>query len=168
MGKPNIEIGKVIGAVGINGYLRINIFLSKINDIKEIGLIFFEKNELFFKLNLIRIHKGNAIVSINDIKDRTSAESLVGNKLFIKRSQLPVLKNNEYYLRDFIGFVVKKRDGIKLGIIQDTKNFGADDLIEICDENKKTFFLPINDENIDTIDVKKKTIIANPIKGMII
>ena len=91
MGKPNIEIGKVIGAVGINGYLRINIFLSKINDIKEIGLIFFEKNELFFKLNLIRIHKGNAIVSINDIKDRTSAESLVGNRLFIKRSQIILL-----------------------------------------------------------------------------
>ena len=168
MEKANIEIGKIVGAVGIKGYLRVKIFLSEIKNIKKIGLIFFEKNKFFFELKLIREHKGNAIVSIKEIKDRNSAESLIGNRLFIKRSQLPSLKSNEYYLRDFIGFIVRKRDGMKLGFIKDTKNFGADDLIEVCKENKKTFFLPINKENIDMIDMKNKVIIANPIKGIVV
>ena len=164
----NIEIGKVIGAFGIRGYLKVETFLLKTKSITKMKSIFFEKDNKFLKLSFIREYKGNAIISLKNVNDRNEAESLIGKKLFTKREHFPLLKNNEYYLTDLLGFVVKKTNGAKLGIIKDIKNFGAEDLFEVYAKNKKSFFLPLNKDNIGEIDMKNKIILANPIKGIVI
>ena len=51
--------------------------------------------------------------------------------------------------------------------MKNIKNFGADDLIEVEQKYKKSFFLPLNGENIKKIDLNNKIIIADPIKGII-
>ena len=46
-------------------------------------------------------------------------------------------------------------------------NFGAGDLIYLKKNNAKSYYIPMNSENIVKIDDDKKIIIVNPIKGMI-
>tara|TARA_B100000427_G_C15434026_1_gene562119 strand:- start:724 stop:1128 length:405 start_codon:yes stop_codon:yes gene_type:complete len=129
--------------------------------------VFFEEEKNLVKLNFIREHKGNVIISLKHIKSRNEAESLIGKKLFIKRESLPTLKEGEYYVSDLIGFDVINNIGNKIGIVKDIKNFGAGNLFEINQENNKTFFLPFNQDNIKKIDQPKRKIIANPIKGIV-
>ncbi len=163
----NVEIGKIIGAVGIKGHLKMATSLSNRQNISKMNSVFFEEEKNLVKLNFIREHKGNVIISIKHIKSRNEAESLIGKKLFIKRESLPTLKEGEYYVSDLIGFDVINNIGNKIGIVKDIKNFGAGNLFEINQENNKTFFLPFNQDNIKKIDQPKRKIIANPIKGIV-
>jgi len=54
-----------------------------------------------------------------------------------------------------------------LGKIKDIKNFGAGDLFEIKNSEKNNFYIPMNDDNVVKIDIKKKQIIVNPITGLL-
>ena len=54
-----------------------------------------------------------------------------------------------------------------IGKIVDIKNYGAGDLIEVINSNKKTFYIPMNNENIVKINIDKKKVIINPIIGLI-
>ena len=41
-----------------------------------------------------------------------------------------------------------------IGEVTNIANYGANDVIEITDENKKTFFIPYSKNVIDEVDVK--------------
>ena len=162
-----VNVGKVIGVVGIKGYLKAKIFLSESKNIEKLGLVFFDNEKKFLKVKFIREYKGNAIISVQNIDNRNKAEALIGKNIFINRDQLPSLKKNEYYLRDLIGMVVKNFDNTRLGVAKNIKNFGAEDLVEVYQKNNKYFFLPLNKENIKKIDLKNKIILINALKGII-
>ena len=117
----NVEIGKIIGAVGIKGHLKMATSLSNRQNISKMNSVFFEEEKNLVKLNFIREHKGNVIISLKHIKSRNEAESLIGKKLFIKRESLPTLKEGEYYVSDLIGFDVINNIGNKIGIVKDIK-----------------------------------------------
>ena len=80
---------------------------------------------------------------------------------------MPRLKKNEYYSYELIGFTVEKKNKKILGFVKNINNFGSEDLIEVFKNNKKTFFIPINKENVLRIDLSNKKIIVDPIKGIL-
>ncbi len=162
-----IEIGKITGAVGIKGYLKVNIYLTKVNLISKLGPVLLENKSQVVKINFIREQKGKAIISMQNVDNRNKAELLKDKKLFIFSSKLPKLKKNEYYLRDLLNLSVVNTDGKKIGIVKQIKNFGSCDLMEVYTNNNKYFFLPINKENVKKIDLNNKKIIVEPIKGII-
>ena len=84
----NIEIGKIINAVGIKGHLKVKTYLSKSENIEKMGTVFFNEEKETININFIREQKGNAIISIKNIENRNQAESLIGKKIFtIQRLQ---------------------------------------------------------------------------------
>ena len=54
-----------------------------------------------------------------------------------------------------------------LDSIKDIENFGAGDLIKIIMKNGNEILVPINKDNITSIDLSKKKIIISPMKGII-
>ena len=58
-----------------------------------------------------------------------------------------------------------KRIG-SIGEVIDVKNFGAGDLLEV-NLNNKISLIPFDKENIVSVILNKKEIIANPIKGIL-
>ena len=62
---------------------------------------------------------------------------------------------------------VKTSKNILLGNIIDIDNFGAGDLIKIKKDNNKSFYIPMNGENVVKVNLKKKLVIVNPIKGIL-
>ena len=43
-----IEIGKITGAVGIKGYLKVNIYLTKVNLISKLGPVLLENKAVIY------------------------------------------------------------------------------------------------------------------------
>ena len=71
------------------------------------------------------------------------------------------------YSSDLIGCKVTNTKNKFLGIVKDLKNFGAGDLLEIYDEKKKNFFIPMDKNNIVSVDIVNKIIITDPLLGLI-
>ena len=73
---------------------------------------------------------------------------------------------NEYYVNDLIGCKITHENGNFIGNVISVDNFGAGDLIEtIYKENN--IYIPLNDENVLSVNIENKKIIVNPIKGII-
>ena len=66
-----------------------------------------------------------------------------------------------------IGCAVFNAEKESLGIVVDIKNFGAGDLIEIKRDSKKNFYIPMNDDNLISVNILEKKIIVNPMKGLL-
>ena len=128
----------------------------------------FNENETKeWKVKYIRNHKKNYIFSFNGISNRNEAELLINTKLFVKKQQIPTLKNKEYYLSELIGFQIKTLKNKNIGMVKNIKNFGAGNLLEVLPTNNKTYYIPMNDENVEEISFNKKIIIVNPLEGII-
>ena len=86
-------------------------------------------------------------------------------KIFLIDNYDSFTYNLLFYLEELGCDVTVKRND--LFEVEDIKNFGAGDLIEINHQNKKNFFIPMNKENLISVDIDNKVIIVDPIEGLV-
>lgn len=165
--KEFVQVGTFGQPQGLNGDIKINIFTSSLESFKMLKNFFVEddKSSLIFT-SLRKIGKKN-IGSIEGCEDRDAALNFRGKHIYAFRENFPKTNNDEYYVLDLIGCEVLSMEKKSLGKVIDIKNFGADDLIEIINNGKKIFYIPMNEDNLINVDIDKKKILVNPIKGLL-
>jgi 16S rRNA processing protein RimM len=95
---------------------------------------------------------GTVVVTFKEVTDRTQAEQLRGLKVYILRSALPVLTEDEFYIEDLVGLRVILKDSTDvIGTITHVLNFGAGDLLEITlKDSHETLLVPFVDQWVST------------------
>ena len=165
--KKLVHVGTFGQPLGLKGDIKINIFTSSFESFKLLDKFFIEdeKSNLVFK-NLRQVGK-KIIGSIEECKDRDEALLFKGKHILTLRKNFPKTKDDEYYVVDLIGCkVIDMKDHI-LGRVEDIQNFGASDLIEIAHINKKKFYIPMDKDNLVSVDLYNKIIFVDPIKGLL-
>ena len=164
--KKKILVGRFSSPVGLSGEIKVNFMTSTFEVFKNLHNYtnFDESIEWDFKKITYRNKK--CVVSLNNCFSREEALALKGKKIYSYKKYLPATKDNEYYIEDLIGcnLIINKKN--KLGKVIDVKNFGAGDLLEVK-LNSKTTLIPFNKENIISVVLNKKEIIASPISGIL-
>lgn len=135
-----ICVGFISSCFGIKGEVIVKSFTDPITNICNLPLLDSKSN--FLELKLVRQKSNQLICSITDINDRSSAESLIKTKLFCKRTSLPELKSEEFYIEDLRGLAVINENEEHIGKIVNIFNFGAGDIIEIKFSNQEVRMLP--------------------------
>ena len=112
------------------------------------------------KLKLVRKIKQNLICIVENIKTRNEAEKLKNLIIYVKRDDLPLLNDDEFYQRDLLNFDVYNLERHDLGFVTSFNNFGGGLLVEV-EKNKKRFYLPIGKPFLNDINYKDKEVILN-------
>jgi len=164
--KGFVEVGLFIGPHGIKGEVKVKSFT-------EIPENFFVYEEFFLgnqtkpiKLKLVRKIKQNLICIVEDIKTRNEAEKFKNLILYVRRDNLPLLKDDEFYQRDLLDFQVYNLERHNLGFVTSFNDFGGGLLVEV-EKNKKRFYLPIGKPFLKDINYKDKEVILNIDPGFI-
>ena len=126
-----------------------------------------EDGKNIWSFSYIKQQKGKIIGKIVNYKSRSEVEKIKGNKIYTNKKNLPKTKKNEFYISDMINLKVKNLNHKILGKVININNFGAGDLINVENSKGESFFIPMDKENVVNIDLKKKCIIVNPIKGIL-
>ena len=134
----HILVGKIVAPQGIRGEVRVQSFADTPVDFKKLKIKSVRFNDDDFKFVRTVPNSNVIIAKISGIDDRNAAETLRGTELFIERSALPDLKENEFYQADLIGFDVV-RNGTKIGVVDCFQNYGAGDIIELDNGNMVSF-----------------------------
>ena len=134
----HILVGKIVAPQGIRGEVRVQTFTDTPVDFKKLKIKSVRFNDGDFKFVRTVPNSNVIIAKISGIDDRNAAETLRGTELFIERSALPDLKENEFYQADLIGFDVV-RNGTKIGVIDCFQNYGAGDIIELDNGDMVSF-----------------------------
>jgi 16S rRNA processing protein RimM len=140
---------RITAAFGVRGMMRAALFSDNIKFYKKM----YDGDGAEFCFRIVRYIGGkNAIVSVDGICDRTTAESLKGAYFYVKKSDLPKISPNEFYVCDLVGRSVEIiGNGDVDCAISNVYNFGAGDLIEITTE-KGTFMIPFTEENFPKME----------------
>ena len=157
-----VLIGKVVGAFGVQGELRIAAYTESPLALINYRTLLKENGEHGLTLVSGRSFKGGVIAKAKEVTSKAEADRLRGLKLFTHRSALAAPEEDEFYLTDLIGLRVEKVDGTVLGKIKAAPNFGSGDLLEIDPGKGKTWYLPFTREVVPVVDVEGGKVIVDP------
>lgn len=148
-----LQVGRVSGAFGVKGEIRITTFTEDPLALKTYRVLKREDGSAGLTLNTVRAVKGAVIATATGIETRDQAEALKGLKLFVSRDDLPDPDEDEFYLADLVGLAVRNPDGEAMGIIKSVQDFGAGDLLEVQPPVGATWWLPFTREAVPAVDI---------------
>ena len=165
--KQLLHIGTFGKPVGLKGEIKIIMHNLEFNTFKSLNTYLLDEETMFWDFQYLKINNNKLTGKLKKCNSINCAEKLNGKKIFIDINHLPKNKKNQFYIFDLINCEVKTSKNILLGNIIDMDNFGAGDLIKIKKDNNKSFYIPMNEDNVVKVDLKKKLVIVNPIKGIL-
>ena len=162
--EDRICVGAIAGVRGLKGEVRIKSFTADPDGIAAYGPVTTEDGKRTFQLKVKSRAKGLLIARLDGIDDRTKAEELKGERLYVARSALPGAEDGEFYHADLVGLTAETEDGEALGTVKAVHNFGAGDILEIAgdEENSDDMMVPFSGEAVPEVDVKGGRVIIKP------
>ena len=148
-----IEMGTIVAPQGIKGEMKMNPLCAP-EQLKNYTR-FYDKDGQQLALTVKRIQKNQVIVTLDNVRDRNQAENMRGLDVFVKRSDLPNLKDEDtYYICDLLNLNVFE-NGQKIGTISGIENYGASDVMQVTLSDGKFKLIAMSKQTIKKIDFEK-------------
>ena len=148
-----IRIGRVAGAFGVRGEIRIATYTEEPMALLQYGALLDEKGAVCLSVTGSREAKGGLIVRAKGIDNKEQADALRGLVLHVDRSALPPPEEDEYYLTDLIGLEAVAPNGAHLGKIRSVQDFGAGDLLEVQPPAGGSWYAAFTREVVPEVDL---------------
>lgn len=132
-----ITLGRVAGAYGVRGWLRIVSHTDPRAGILEFPRWWLSAGGSRREYALIegRQHRSGVVARLAGIEDRDAARALLDEEIEVPRSALAPTEG--YYWADLIGLAVENRDGVALGRIAGWIETGGHDVIVVEDGGRE-------------------------------
>lgn len=149
MSQERFSVGYVAGAHGIQGDVRIHLLDPKSEALAVGSVIMLVNRETNEEVGTFTIERLDAVPgkggrcrgTLEGVRGRERAESLRGCTIFVNRTDLPPLDEDEFYLADAIGkqvFATQADGSAKpVGKIAGVMTTGSQDLFEVEFTNAK-------------------------------
>ena len=159
-----VLLGRIAGAHGVRGEVRLASFTERPEAIAEYGPLSDKTGKRQYTLVLKgRVRGDNLVAAIAGIKDRNAAEALAGTELYVDRAQLPPTGDEgEFYHVDLIGLRVEDENGRALGRVMNVADYGAGPMLEIRDAAGRELLLAFTDAVVPTVDLAGGRLVAVP------
>ena len=161
-----VHVGTFGTPIGLKGEIKVLMLTSSFESFKMLKVYLNEDASVSWNFTKMRVINNKLIAHLQNCNNREDAEKFRGKKIFSKSSKFPEINKDEYYIRDLIGCAIFLKNGKKIGNVVSVEDFGASDLLK-TKINNKTFYIPMNKDNLISVNLDKKEIIVNPIKGII-
>lgn len=149
-----IAVGRVAGAFGVRGEVRITTFTQEPLALARFGELKRQDGSPGLTLLSAREAKGGVICRCPGIETKEQADALRGLRLFIPREALPAPDEDEFYLADLIGLAAVTPEGETLGAIKSVQDFGAGDILEITPAGGgPTWYLAFTRDAVPQVDI---------------
>ena len=168
-----LRVAKIISPHSLDGKLKIHVISDIAERFEKGGTLYLKLKDAYKKFiisNFIPIKNRVALLKLEGINDRNSAEIIGKTEIFIDseaaESIRPKLDEDSFFYQDLIGCTVlhEKRDfGTLIGILEG----GSVDILIIESKNKKQILIPFVDSMVDTSNIENKVIEISPIEGLI-
>lgn len=130
-----VELGRVVGAFGIKGWLRVFSYTAPPEKILKYRTWQLAGRD--WKVIEGHAQSGAVVASLEGLTDRDDAAALEGESIGIPRSELPKAKKGEFYWADVLGSEVVSTSGATLGRLESLTSNGAQDVMVVQGERER-------------------------------
>jgi len=159
-----VYLGVVVSPHGLKGDVWVKTFTQIPQDLFSYGTLYDEKGD---KLNIILRSIGSSgklLVHFLECNDRNNTSLLLGKKIYIDRSQLPKLEQDEYYYDDLVGCKIFDHldQGICIGIVLSVHDYGGGTFLDVSLTNTtKVATLPFHKESVLHVNLDQQILLIN-------
>jgi 16S rRNA processing protein RimM len=156
--KNLVQIGVITSPFGLKGEVFVFPMTDTTTTSQWFNSTLYDKHgEPRFVCHL-KHSKGKQIaIAIDGITNRTQAELLNGEALFVPRNMLPEPEEDSYYFHDLEGLELHDLAGKAIGTLVKMHDFGAAPLMEILlNGEKQSRYLPFTREIATEIDLPQR------------
>lgn len=128
-----LHIGRIVGAHGIKGELRVYPLVNEESFYEKIDSLNIEGYKDAVKIITLKKNKGVYLLKIDGIGTRTEAERLRGMTLTLDEADMPKLDEG-YYIYELIGLRALDQEDRKIGVLSDVLLGAVNDVYVITTE----------------------------------
>jgi 16S rRNA processing protein RimM len=159
-----VEVGRVIGAWGIKGWIKVQPFATDPQALFSTTRWYLRPPDgpgaappPLLRVTESREQGGFVVAGAREVADRNAAEALKGARVFVARSSFPTAGDNEYYWVDLIGCAVVNREGVAFGTVADLIDTGAHSVLRVVSGDDERL-IPFVAAYIDGVDLQARSI----------
>lgn len=172
-----IEVGRVLGAWGVKGWIRIQPFSRDPKALFSSRRWFVRPPQAdgprpvpatgvpalppLLRITHSKEHGDGVVAAAQELPDRSAAEAMRGARIFIARSSFPTAGDGEYYWIDLIGLAVVNREGLALGTVRELLSTGPQTVLVIDYEEggkAQERMIPFVSHFVDKVELPEKRI----------
>ena len=167
-----VEVGRVLGAWGVKGGIRIKPFAADPQALFSSKRWFLQPPETVLPQGkraarplpaLLRVvqareHGDGVVATVQDIDDRDAAQALAGARVFVSRASFPTPDEGEFYWVDLIGLAVVNQGGIELGTVTGLIETGPHCVLRVQDADGRERLIPFVTAYVDAVDLPGRRI----------
>lgn len=163
-----LRIGKIVATHGLGGSVIMTHIIGHSEWLKKEDILFVEMNKNshipFFLTQVKATNNEEYLLNFEDIATVEAARRLVGKHVYVKEDVLAEHAQDSPLL--WIGFKVIDKNHGELGIIEDVMEAPTQWLAKLTYKNKEVL-LPLVEQTVQQIDLKKKIIKMNLPEGLL-
>jgi 16S rRNA processing protein RimM len=114
------------------------------------------------RISSVRHTPKGFLVDVEGVGSRGDADSLRGEELWLDREELDAPEEGEFYVADLVGLTVVDETGEVLGIVEDTFETGAHEVLVVREKDDRAFYVPFTLEHVPEVDLESKRVAIRP------
>jgi 16S rRNA processing protein RimM len=161
-------VGKIINTHGVRGEVKIYPLTDDINRFDYLKEIYIGEDKIHVNVQSVKYHKGMPLLKFKEYSDINDILKFKDSYIYVDDVNKVVLPENHFFISDLINCNVYDVDGNPIGILSEVLQGYSNDVYVIKDEKKnKEYLIPVVKEFVKDVNVKDKSIVIDPIEGMI-
>ena len=156
-----IEAGRIVNTHGVNGEVKIEVWLDSPQFLRRCGRVFLNGTER--RILSARAQKSFLIAKLEGVEDVNAAMTLKGRTVQIAREDAP-LPRGAYFIQDILGASVIDEDGNEIGRLTDVLERPASNIYVVQGETEH--LIPAVPAFILNTDAENGVITVRLIEGM--
>jgi 16S rRNA processing protein RimM len=164
-----ISIGTIKKSIGNSGWIAVipeTDFPEHFLQLKEVFLLFQDDTVQLKKIESAKIKDKMVELKFEGTDDKAAANKFRNAHIMITEQDLISLPDDQIYEFQIPGYTVFTNDGKRVGVVDYVFSTPAHDVMVIKDGTRE-FMIPFNNEFIENISKKQRTIIVRPVEGLL-
>lgn len=153
-----LKIGLILKPQGIRGEIKVLPLTDDPHRFIGLKQAFLSEEKKPVRIMGARVGKDAVYLFLEKIYDRTAAESVRGQFIYIDREHAVKLPEGRYFIADLIGCEAVDLNGNRLGILIEVLQPGANDVYIVQRPDGSELLIPVVDAFIKDIDIKSRKI----------
>jgi 16S rRNA processing protein RimM len=155
-----VAIGVVVAPHGVRGTMRVRTFGSGTH-LREGALPVLAGRRR--RISNVRNTPKGFLLDAEGIEDRSGADALRGEQLFLDRAELDAPEEDEFYVADLVGMSAVDDTGLVVGTVTETFENPAHEVLVIREApDAPDLLVPFTLEHVPDVDLQARRLVVRP------
>jgi 16S rRNA processing protein RimM len=160
-----VAVGRITRAHGIRGEVAV-LVLSEVEGRFEPGVTLTLENGRTLSVDDVRSNRGRLLVKFREVPDRTAAETLAGQYVFVPASDVPPAPEGSFWPHQLEGSEVVTESGRALGVLAEVVPGPANDWWVVRADGVPETMVPALKDVVVSVDVSARRVVVRDVPGL--